>query len=415
MREAGKIICIIVLVFYSNINGFSKPFIRLDSSNLANVKQMLQNGIAPERTLAAYKDLLIHADKLLTIDNPTVTDKSLLPPTKDKRDYLSISRYWWPNPNTSDNLPWIRKDGETNPDTQTNVVDRRRLSLMSEGVKSLSLAYYFSGNNQYAQKSASMIKTWFLINETHMKPHLEYAQSVPGIPEGRRSGILDGRSIVMYIPDAINLIAESVYWTAEDDLKITNWFTHYLTWLTDSDLGKKGSMQNNNHGSWYKFQVASLALYLGNEALSTKMIISAQQNLDDHLNDQGGQIHELERTRSYFYSCFNLEALTALAIIGDKIGMDMWNYKSNDGKSLSLAIDYLTPLINGDEWSHPSKYGADSSYLIRTLARVATKTNSKEYTDLLTTALGSIREKEALSSSESKVLQELWLLNSVSY
>lgn len=415
MIKAAKVGCIIVFLFCSKVNGYAKPFISLDSLGLANVKQKLQNGTAPEGTLVAYNDLLKNADQLLTLENPTVTNKSLLPPTKDKRDYLSISRYWWPNPNTLDSLPWVRKDGETNPDTQTNAVDRRRLSVMSGGVKNLSLAYYFSGNELYAKKAISMIKTWFIDEKTHMKPHLEYAQSVPGIPEGRRSGILDGRSIVMNVPDAINLLSRSKHWSTEDDLKLTNWFTDYLTWLTESELGKKGSKQTNNHGSWYKFQVASLALYLGNETMAKKMIESAQLSLDYHLNEQGGQAHELARTRSYFYSCFNLDALTAIAIIGDKIGMNMWHYESKEGKSLSLAVDYLTPLINGEEWPHPSKYGPDPSYLIRTLARMANNSNSKEYSELLTKILRTIDKKDDSSGSQNKALNELWLLGSIDY
>lgn len=409
------LVCAMFLLFVFNVKGFSAPYIQIDSFSIAKVKQMLYDGTAPEQTMATYEKLLNYANQLLTIENPTVMAKSLIPPSGDKHDYLSISRYWWPNPETPDGLPWIRNDGKTNPDTQTGAVDRNKLSVMSDGVWNLSLAYYFTDDEKYALKATSMIKTWFLDDDTRMNPHLEFAQSVPGIPKGRRSGILDGRLIVLFVPDAINLLSRSPHWKADHDIKMTKWLGDYLIWLTESDLGKEGSLQSNNHGSWYKFQVAALALNLGNKPLAKKMVELAQQSLDQQLNDEGGQIHELERTRSFFYSCFNLDALTYIALIGDRIGMDMWHYESDEKKSLALAVNYLTPVIRGEEWLHPDINSVSLSNLATILVRMSNKSTSKEYANLLTKVISIIEEKEQVNVLKSEVMQELWLLNSISY
>ena len=82
------------------------------------------------------------------------------------------------------------------------------------------------------------------------------------------------------------------------------WFSRYLVWLTKSELGIQGSLQTNNHGSWYRFQVASLAFYLGDKELVKNRVIVAQKSLDNMLNDHGGQIHELARSRSFFLQLF---------------------------------------------------------------------------------------------------------------
>ena len=37
-------------------------------------------------------------------------------PSGDPRDYVSLSPYWWPDPKKEDGLPYIRRDGEINPD-----------------------------------------------------------------------------------------------------------------------------------------------------------------------------------------------------------------------------------------------------------------------------------------------------------
>ena len=393
--------------------GFSVPYIQLDSLALAKVKQKLNDGTASERLLSAYKTLISKADKLLSIKNPTVMDKTIVPPSGNKHDYLSISRYWWPNPETPNGLPWIRKDGQTNPDTQTDAVDRKRLGLMSSGVQNLCLAYYFSGDEKYAEKASSMIETWFLDDETRMNPNLQFAQSVPGNPKGRSSGVLDGRSIAQVMPDAINILSNSSHWTKNKNLKMTMWLNDYLTWLTESELGKIENTQLNNHGSWSKFQVVSLALFLKKNTLAIKMVESAMQNLDKQLDAEGKQIHEIERTRSFFYSCFNLDALTSIAVLGDKVGMGMWNYKPSDNKSLMLAVNYLAPVIDGKQWPYTDIHGVDLSNLVVTLARLSNHTTSNECSKLLSKTIAVLMEKEKTTGHKNNVLQELSLIGSI--
>lgn len=413
MIQVTKLGCTVALLFLLSVEGVSAPFIQLDSISLAKVRLMIHDETASERTLVAYQNLLEEADQLLTIANPTVMDKSIDPPTGNKHDYLSISRYWWPNPKVPDGLPWIRKDGETNPDTQTDTVDRNRLGRMTQGVRNLSLAYFFSGDERYAQKATSMIHTWFLDDDTRMNPHMKFAQSVPGNPRDMPYGILDSRSVVMFVPDAINLISQSQHWTPNHQLKMTQWLTEYLAWLTESNLGKKGWELDNNHGSWYKFQVASLALYLGNHQLVKKTVELAQESLSQQLNELGGQIHEIERTRSFFYSCFNLEALTNIATIGDQIGMDMWHFESDEKKSLSLALNYLTPAIRGEDWPHPSKNGINLSYVVPVLSRMCAHSESTEWDTLLTRTISMLVEKEKITDLENNTLMELRLVSGI--
>ena len=394
----------IILICFFSLKVFSNPFIHLDSLSLAKTKLMIHNGTASKQTIAAYQKLLRDADKLLKISNPTVVDKTILHPTQNKHDYLSISRYWWSNPKTENGLPWIRKDGETNPDTQTDAVDRQRLSLMAKGIWNLSLAYFFTTNEKYAEKAIGMIDTWFLNEDTRMNPHLEYAQSVPGNNNKRPSGILDGRVIVMYVPDAINLLTVSKNWQEQYKTGTTKWFSDYLNWLPTSDLGIKGSLQENNHGSWYKFQVAGLALYVGDSALVKSTVKLAEKSLDEMLNDDGGQIHELARSRSFFYSCFNLQALANIAVLGEKIGVDMWQYTSETNKSLFLALNYLVPVINGKQWNHSTLKEIDFSELIPVISLISKKHITLEYKNVLI---------KILNATKKESLQEFWLLNSV--
>src|SRR6478735_632913 len=54
-------------------------------------------------------------------------------------DFLSMGDYWWPDPAKPDGLPYIRRDGESNP---ANFEDHRRLMReMRDNVAALAAAY----------------------------------------------------------------------------------------------------------------------------------------------------------------------------------------------------------------------------------------------------------------------------------
>ena len=67
-----------------------------------------------EKVELALKNLRTSADVALQSGPYSVTDKKITPPSGDKHDYLSYSRYWWPDPEKPEGLPYIRKDRVVN-------------------------------------------------------------------------------------------------------------------------------------------------------------------------------------------------------------------------------------------------------------------------------------------------------------
>lgn len=288
-----------------------------------------------------YNKLTEHAIALLRVKNPSVIDKAILPPSNNRHNYLSISRYYWPNPKRKDSLPWILKDGKPNPYTQTRDVDRKSLEFLSNSVHQLSLGYLLTKDEKYAIKGISMLKTWFLDAKTLMNPNLKYAQIIPGDKNPQRTGILDGRSIPATILDAYIIFSSSKYWNPKDSFYMDLWFTEYLQWLRGSEIGEYAALQTNNHGSWYQFQVAALSFHLGKKEITKKAIEDTKKLISKQFNIDGIQVYENNRSQPFAYSWFNLEALIRLAIIGEKVGDDLWNYKTKDGKDLQKAIHFL--------------------------------------------------------------------------
>lgn len=386
--------------------------VQLDLKAMAVVKADITTKklIAPAQK--AYDVLIEDANKALQHPLESVTFKQMIPPSDDKHDYLSISRYWWPNTTTANGLPWEQRDGETNPTTQSDQVDRNRLGRFVKTVRNLSLAYYFTDNEDYAIKAIQLVDTWFLDEKTKMNPNLKYAQMVPGNPSSRSSGILDGRLIGIHLLDSVALLSHSKSWSPQQQKDFDGWVKNYLDWLTSSKLGREALKKTNNHGSWYRFHVAAVAWYLGETTTVKKMIDATKRSIFVHIDSEGKQKQELRRTRSYFYSYFNLDAQTRTAIIANKMGVDLWRYVAPSEVSLITAIDYLATYSDGTvKWPHPSK-GPEIALMQTIFLRAEAAFKDGRYKKLL--ALDPYAEtKFGKTTSYLKVEeQERYLLNS---
>jgi len=300
----------------------------------------------------AFDKLVRDADKALRAPIVAVTHtqpNTLQPPSGDPHDYFSLSPYWWPDPSKPDGLPYIRRDGETNPESKRDL-DQPRVAAMGDNVHTLALAYYFTGNETYAARSAQQLRAWFLDSATRMNPHLRYAQLVRGNPNERGSGIIDTRWFIEAV-DAAGLIGASRSWTPADQRALQAWFSDYLRWLKTSPNGAHEYVAKNNHGSWFAAQTAAYALFAGDTATARQIIAEIGPRIGRQIMADGQQPIELERTRSFHYSAFNVEALSRLAEMGRHVGIDLWSYQAPEGGSLRRAIDHLAKhTLAPDTW-----------------------------------------------------------------
>jgi len=136
-------------IFFSiSIKSFAGQFVLLNEKDIQAVKASIADDSASKVVKDEYKRLLKSADKLLNAPNYTVVDKTIIPPGATANDFVSISSQYWPNDSNPTGFPWVKKPGETNPDTKTDKVDRSRVNDMARAVYTLSQAYYLSYNDQ---------------------------------------------------------------------------------------------------------------------------------------------------------------------------------------------------------------------------------------------------------------------------
>ena len=304
--------------------------------------------IPPEAKGMATK-IVKEADKRVGKPVITITENENLQASKDPHDYFSIGRYFWPDPSKPDGLPWINRDGETNPDA-VKASDEKKLGEMIHAVEYLSLAYYLTGNEKYGAEAARFLRGFFLDAETKMNPHLDYGQSVPGKATGRGWGLIDTRGF-MILPDVLKLLEMCPAWTAKDREEMKAWWTTYGNWMQTSKIGLQEKKAPNNHGAAYDVQLSAVLVMAEKEEEAKKVLgESLPARLDAHITPEGKQPRELARTKSWSYSCFNLKNICKGAVMARSLGIDLWNHEGEVGRgSLKKAMLYLVPFFKNPE------------------------------------------------------------------
>ena len=282
----------------------------------------------------------------------SVMDKQEVAPSGDKHDYLSYARYWWPNPDTADGLPYIRRDGRTNKEL-LKIGDREIIGAMYDDVETLALAGYLFDDERFSDHAGLLVRTWFLDPQTRMNPHMKFGQAIPGRTDGRGSGIIDTRHFIRVL-DAVRLLEKSNSWTEHDSAELTAWMREYLHWLRNTPAGKDEQEGSNNHGTWYDAQTAAIAMFIGDRALAKQIVDGAKSaRVARCIESDGRQPEEMARTKSLHYCVFNLSAMSVLARIGESVDVDLWTYQTPDGRSIRRGLDFVTPYLTGEEsWEH---------------------------------------------------------------
>jgi hypothetical protein len=352
MRRTSATLACLLLVTLSAAGASAAPprVFLLDAKHLDAARQRLRDG--DEALKPALAKLDAEARKAMEAGPFSVMQKQRTPPSGDKHDYMSQGPYWWPDPAKPDGLPYIRKDGLRNPEIN-QISDRGQLRQLCDAVEKLALAYYFTGDEGFAQRAAVLLRTWFIEEQTRMNPNLQFGQGIPGINTGRGIGIIETTSLTN-VADAIGLLAGSKHWTEADERAMRDWFKQYLAWMLESPYGKDESAAKNNHGTYYDVQASVYALFTDQPEVAKRILSEvASKRIAVQVEPDGRQPLELERTKAWSYSVMNVRGLMHLAYLGERVGLDLWRYETPDGRSIRKAVDYLAPYAAEERpWPH---------------------------------------------------------------
>jgi acetyl esterase/lipase len=293
------------------------------------------------------------AKKALEVPIVTVVDKPRPSPTGDFHDYVSYGRYWWPDPASTNGLPYIQRDGHPNRE-QMAFGDQDRLGRMIDTVETLAQGWQLEHREEYARRAGEWIRAWFVTTAARVNPSFEYAQIHLGRDgnHGNKSGLIDTRVFDRLI-DALRMLHGSPAFTGNDEAAVHQWFSDYLQWLTTSKNGKLEHEATNNHGSWFLGQLIAITRYLDREDEARQFAREDFARIANQFAPDGSQPLELVRQDGLGYCAFNLEAQFCIATLAAPLGVDLWHYSATNGASLHRGLEFLLPYNTAPEaWPH---------------------------------------------------------------
>src|ERR1700722_1656061 len=186
--------------------------------------------------------ILTDASNALNLPPVTITKYRAKFSSGGPNDFYSNADYFWPNPKTTNGLPYVSRDGQSNPNNFNK--HRDCIRQLHDAVAALGAAYKITGDDRYAAKAAELLRVFFLDPATRMNPSLPYAQAVLGVSSGRSYGIIDTLHLIE-IPRAIEAMEKSSAFPPDVTAGLKKWFSDYVVWLGTSTNGIQESNASN--------------------------------------------------------------------------------------------------------------------------------------------------------------------------
>jgi len=265
-------------------------------------------------------------------------------------DFYSNGDYWWSDPSKPDGLPYIRRDGESNPENFAQ--HRMVVKSLRDSVAALAAAYKITGEGRYVSKAVQLLQGFFVDPKTRMDPNLDFAQAIPGVSSGRGIGIIDALHLIE-IPFAVRAMEKSKAFPPELATDLRKWFRELAEWMTTSKNGEEEAAAKNNHAVAFYLQLAVYSDFIGDqEKLARcrkqfKEVFVAKQMAED-----GGFPLELGRTKPYGYSIFQLDNMCTLCQVLSTPEDNLWAFELPDGRGIRKAAAFLYPfLADKSKWT----------------------------------------------------------------
>lgn len=288
------------------------------------------------------KYILNYGGSLLEEAPIVITDKVPIF-SQDKHYYVSVSGYWWPD--SLDNGRYVNKDGYVNP--YSREFDRKVLSNLATRCKTLGKAFYITRDITYYNAFIRQLRAWFIDEDTYMYPSFEYASIVPGQHDnkGRSAGLVESYSFNPVIESIrlVNMVKEIDTITLHS---LRAWFTDFIDW-SEGTYGKAMLKSNTNTSMAYDVTLINMYLFVGNEKKAKEVADRFEEmRINVQILEDGRQPIELNRTKAFSYSLFNLTHVIDFCYL-----VRYWypDYYRDHRERMDKAFDFLSPYVEDPE------------------------------------------------------------------
>jgi len=316
---------------------------------------------------------------IMTKGFDSVTNKPVVPPSGDKRDFMTTVVYAWEckhrpadctaysggkdgskgEPLDEKNLrcetdAWVICDAQFNTKVM-EALDFRRLSRVINNVHTLAKAWQASGDREALALAVEQLRVFFVDGKLSVLPRLLYSQVVPNTPDrstGSLDCVIDWYEVHLLL-DAVSVMQPDMH--ADTVLSLQKWFAEFLKFITKPDVKALHDNHRINHGTWYSVVVMSIAAWLGATQVVKDQAEVAKDQIKRMIAANGDMPGETERVQSIYYFGYTLESFIMIAHLGMGVGVDLWNYIAPNGASIPRALGFAAQHLKTQFMSWPYK------------------------------------------------------------
>jgi len=314
-------------------------------------KERMKN--IPKEYISAFIENKENEEKIEKGEISITLNKSHIKEITGANNYTSLATYYHPNPNSENGFPYIRKDGIANRDI-SRYSDNIYLHKMVLSTKLLSVFYYVTKSEEYAQRAIKIIRSFFINEQTKMNPNLTYSQIIMvGEKDVKERGLIIDADKLFILTDTIEILKASPGWRRSDEENIKQWFGDMSDWFLTSPRGiRQGGYYHNIRTSYSKQLISYLCLAGRVEDAKNYISKNIKELLSKQINSNGLQVQELDRIKNRHYCDYNLFLLCDLAKICSNLGHNIWNYEDENGcGSIRKAMLHMASFYEKD-WEH---------------------------------------------------------------
>ncbi len=296
------------------------PNMYLNQAEIDAIKAKVSANVDP--WASAYSKVMAAANSALNKSPVSVTFQG-----KTGNQYFTEKPYCgWPTPANG------CRDGQINPNADRG--DYQAAIKLADMVRDLGLGYAFTGEAKYADKAIEMIRVWSLNPDTRMKPttaagnRIELFITLPGYLYGA------------------DLIWSYGGWDPVEKAAFADWVK------TLGDDAKASGAGLNNFANWRVVLIAAAGALLDDNTLLDFAATEWKRLVPLQMSGRGVMGREYGRSKGLHYSLYAINAMIQGAEILRHRNINLYDY-SNSGKSLELALDFITPYaINPGSWPY---------------------------------------------------------------
>lgn len=288
------------------------------------------------------ESLIELAKEAMAIPYQSVTYKKELVLVLDKHDYESFSLYGWPNPETVDGLPYIKKDGFKNPKHLEG--DKLALRRLGYATYYLALLYYLTQDGSYYKRLRKHLFTFFIDEETKMNPNLNHGQAMPGMNDGQRGGIIDFAVTFGYSLSILQCLRAQKKLDQGLCLGLSSWLRQFQLWLLESPFGKQMCESSNNHSLVYDYLLLIISEFLDDYYMIVTIKSRYLERMQQQILPNGDMPLEMKRVNSRSYYSMNLKLFIE---IGKILRVDLKRYPLLVG-----AVKYYSQHASITSWQY---------------------------------------------------------------